>query len=85
MPLGILELLELVGIGQLRGVDSYGCRLGARFDDGGEHILFLLGIALHRRDQIGDEIGTPLILILHIGPFGLGLLLERGNRIVAAA
>ena len=85
LRLGILELLELVGIAQLRCVDFDRSRLGPRLDDGSQHILFLLGITLHGGDQIGNEVGPPLILILHVAPFGLGLLLERGDRVVAAA
>ncbi len=61
------------------------CRLGARLDDGGQHVLLLLGVALHGRDQVRDEIGAALILVLHVGPFGLRLLLERRDRVVAAA
>ena len=37
-------------------------RLGARLGDLGQDVLFLLGIALDRRDQIGNKIGAALIM-----------------------
>ena len=79
-----LELLELIGIGEIGGIDLHLGRRGARLDHGGQDVLFLFGIALHRGDQIGDEVGTPLILVLHLRPFCLGGLGEGGNGIVTA-
>ena len=42
-------------------------------------------IAFDRLDQVGNEIGAALILVLHLAPGRLGLLLERRDRIDAAA
>ena len=58
--------------------------LGARLDDRGEHVLLLLGVTLHGRDQVGDEVGAALVVVLHVGPFRLGLLLQGRNGVVAA-
>src|SRR2546425_2591921 len=38
--------------------------LGARFGDRGEDRLLLFGVALHRFDEVGDEVGAPLQLHL---------------------
>src|SRR5271168_4336029 len=38
-----------------------------------------MGVALHGRHQIGNEIGPALILVQHLAPFGLDvLILPRG-------
>jgi hypothetical protein len=39
-------------------------RLGRRFDDRGQHLIFLLGVALHRGDEIGDKISAALVVVL---------------------
>ena len=83
LRLRILELLHLVGIGDGGGVDLDLRRLGARLGDLREDILFLLGVTLHRGDQIGNKIGAALILSLYLRPFGLGVFLERWNSIIA--
>ena len=85
LVLRVLELLQLVGIGELRGVDLHLRRLGARLDHRGQDAFLLLGIALHGGDQIGDEIGAALIVVLHVRPFRLGLLLVGRDGVVAAA
>ena len=43
------------------------------------------GVALHGFDQIGDQVGPALILILDLGPVRLGLFLIGRNVINAAA
>src|SRR5262249_60874846 len=79
-----LKLLELVGIRELGGVDLRLRGFGARLDHGSEDVLLLLGIALHGRDQVGNEVGAALILVLHVAPARLGLLLESRDDVVAA-
>ena len=60
-------------------------RLGAGLDHFGQHLALLRGIALHRLNQIGNEVGAALILVQHLAPSGLGLLLQRGDGVDAAA
>ena len=81
----VLERLHLVRVGELRSVDLDLCRLGTRFDNRGEDVLLLRRIALHGSDEIGNEIGAALILILDIRPARFGLLLQSRDSIVAAA
>src|SRR5215831_6612991 len=45
--LRILELSDLIGIGELRGVQLDLCRLGARLDDLSQNFSLLLGISLN--------------------------------------
>ena len=40
--------------------------------------------ALHGGDEVWNEVGAALVLVLHLGPPALGLLLQRRDRIVAA-
>ena len=49
-----------------------------------QHVLFLLGVALHGLDEIGDQVGAALILVLNVRPARLGGLFERRNGVVAA-
>src|SRR5262249_61122338 len=42
------------------------------------------GITLHRRHEIGDQVGTALILVLHVSPARLGCFFEGRNGVVAA-
>src|SRR5437667_2901109 len=58
--------------------------LGPRLRYLGEHRLLLLGVAFHRLDQVGDEIGAPLQLHLDLGLGGVHLLVVRLDRVVAA-
>ena len=67
-----------------RNVDLDLRRLGAGLDHGGQDLPLLFGVALHRRDEIGNEVGAALIVVLHVRPFRLGLLLGRGDAVVAA-
>ena len=48
-------------------------------------LLFLRGVALHRLDQVGNEVGAALILVQHLAPGGLGLLLQGWDGVDAAA
>ena len=76
LALRLLEFLERLGVGEDVGRNLHLRRLGARLDDLGQHLAFLSGIALHRLDQIGDEVGAALILVQDLAPRGLGLFLE---------
>src|SRR5213596_1614342 len=59
--------------------------LGPRLRYLGEHRLLLLGVAFHRLDQVGDEIGAPLQLHLDLGLGGAHLLVIGLDGVVAAA
>src|SRR2546428_4478592 len=59
--------------------------LGARFGDRGEDRLLLFGVALHRFDEVGDEVGAPLQLHLDLRSCRVHLLVVGLNRVVAAA
>ena len=59
--------------------------LGARLGHFDQHGFLLLGIALHRRDEVGDEVGAALIIGLEVAPFGVDLLLGGGDAVDAAA
>jgi hypothetical protein len=50
-----------------------------------QHLPFLGGVALHGLDQVGNEIGTALILVEHLRPLRLGALLVARNVVDAAA
>ena len=43
------------------------------------------GVALDGLDQVGDEIGAALVLVLHLGPCGGDGVLGAGNRLVTTA
>ena len=60
-------------------------RLGARLDHVGQHRALLIGEALDGLDQVGDEVGAPLVLVQHLRPRRLGVLLVGGDRVDAAA
>ena len=83
--LRFLEFLEGLGIGEDVGRDLHLRRLGARLGHLGQHLALLRGVALHRLDEIGDEVGAALILVQHLAPGRLGLLLQRGDGVDAAA
>ena len=83
--LRLLEFLERLGIVEDVRRNLHLRRLGARLDDVGQHLAFLRGIAFDRLHQVGDEVGATLILVQHLAPSRLGLLLQRGNGVDAAA
>ncbi|MPM40097.1 hypothetical protein SDC9_86735 [bioreactor metagenome] len=82
--LGLLELVERLGVVHQigRGLDGGG--LGARLDHLGEGLLLEVGLALHRGDDVGHQIGAALVLVEHLAPGGLGLLVQRLELVVAA-
>ena len=85
LVLRVLEFLELRGVVDGRGVDLDLARLGAGLDHRGQDLALLRGIALHRLHQIRDQVGAALILVLHLGPGGFRLFLQRRHVVVAAA
>ena len=85
LALRLLEFLEGVGIGEDVRRQRHLRRLGAGLDHLGQHLALLRGIALHRLDQIGNEVGAALILVQHLAPGGLGPLLQGGDGVDAAA
>src|SRR5262249_7533834 len=78
LRLCVLEFLE-----RIRIVDEVGRRLkrgraAARRGDLLEHLALLPGKALNGLDQVGNEIGAALVLVLDLRPFRLrGLLVGR--------
>ena len=54
LVLGVLELLELIGISELGGIDPDLRCFSPRFHHGGQHVLLLFGVALHGGDEVGD-------------------------------
>ena len=77
LVLRVLKRFHLVGISKIGSLELDLRRLGARFDHRGKYVFLLRSIALHGRHEIGNEIGTALILILHVRPACLGRFLKR--------
>ncbi|MCY1377905.1 hypothetical protein D9M69_655020 [compost metagenome] len=84
LVLGLLVLLELFRVVEGRGIHLDRRGLGPGFDDGGQGFLLVGRIALDGFHQIGNEVGAPLILVLHLAPGGLGLFIERRDVVDAA-
>ena len=77
-PLDGGRVCELVGVdGGLRG-------LGTRLNHRRQDLALLCGEAAYRLDQVGNQVGAALILILYLGPCGLGLFLVSRNVVHAA-
>src|SRR5271166_1035068 len=83
--LRLLQLLDLLGIGEVVGVEMDRSRLGAGLRHLGQDVLLLFCITLNRGDEIGHEIGPTLVLVLDLGPSRLGRLLLGRNDVVAAS
>src|ERR1700733_264922 len=81
--LRILQLFDLSRVGQVVGVEVNRGRFGAGLGDLDKDVLFLLGVALNGRDQIGNEVGAALILVLNLRPSRVGGLLLGWDDIVA--
>ena len=81
LRLRFLETPKRFGVGELIDVDLNLRRLRPRLDHLGQHLPLLPGEAPHRLHQIWDQLGAALVLVLHLAPGGLGLLLERRNRL----
>jgi hypothetical protein len=84
LVLRVLEFLELRRIrdGRCVHLDARGFR--PRLRDLDQDLALLLRIALHGLDQVRDEVGATLVLVLHLAPRGLGPLLQSGNVVDAA-
>src|SRR5262249_43000619 len=52
LRLSVLKSFNLIGVGEVGGINLYLSRLGTRFDHAGKYTLLLRGIALDRRYQI---------------------------------
>jgi hypothetical protein len=50
-----------------------------------QHLAFLRRIALHRLDEIGNQVGTTLVLVLHVRPLRLRAFVISRDVVDAAA
>ena len=66
------------------GVDLDLADLGPGLGHGRERVLLEGGRALDRLDEVGDEVGPPLVVVLDLAPLGLDLLVEADERVVDA-
>src|SRR5215831_1750159 len=57
-------------------------QLSPRFSDSGKHTLFQAGYTLYRGDDIRNQVGAPLHLVLNLCPLGVYVLLLRNQRVV---
>ncbi len=85
LRLRLLEFLEGFRIGDRGGVDLDRGRFRARFDHRRQHLALLLRVALHRFDEVRDEIGAALVLVQHFAPRRFRALFFRGDGVDAAA
>ena len=83
--LGLLELGECLRIVQLGRIELGLSGFRPGFGNGRERVLFEGRRSLDRLDQIRDEVGPPLILLLNLGPLGFARLIELVETIVRAA
>jgi hypothetical protein len=65
------NFLNASGLVRCRPAPAPRSRAPAR-DHGFEHLGFLLGVALHGLDQVGDQVGAALVLVEHLRPLRLG-------------
>ena len=84
-PWASLNACTLAGSSRSLGVELDAAGIGAGLRDLDQHAAFLLGIALHRLDQVGDEVGAALIVGLQVAPLGVDLLLGGRNAVEPAA
>jgi len=82
----ILRVAELIDGGGIvrRGVALHLPDLRARLGDGRERILFELRRALDGLDQVGHQVGAPLVDVLDLGPLRLYRLIQGDELVVAA-
>ena len=64
--------------------DRHCLALRHRIDDLAQHLLLLLGVALHGLDQIGNEVVALLQLHVDIGEGLVGVLPQRDEAVVDA-
>jgi hypothetical protein len=85
LALGLLELVEGLGVVQCLGRDLDRRRLGPRLDHLGQGFLLEVGFALDGGHDVRDQVGAPLVLVEYLAPARLDLLVERLELVVAAA
>src|SRR5258706_2244997 len=85
LALRLLEFLQRLRIVERFGSELHGPDLRARLGDAEEDVLFLRGIALHRRHEVRDQVGAALVLVEHLRPRGLHLLVLGLEIVVSAA
>ncbi len=85
LVLCLLELLQLLRIVEGIGIDLDRGRPGPRLDHRGEGFLLLAREALDRFDQVGNQVGAPLVLVLYLRPGRFHLLVVTRNVVDAAA
>ena len=83
MCLGIF--LELSGVGQRRGVNLDLRGRGPRLDHFYQDAFLLRRIAFDGFHQVGNQIAAALILVLNLGPLGLGPLFLGGDIVDTTA
>ena len=75
-----IRICHLLGVLALHGVDQ----AAARARDLAEHRELLIRHPLHRRDEVGDQIGAALELDLDLALRRVRLLVELLDRVVPA-
>jgi len=83
--LRILVFFELGRIRHGRGVNLDLACLGAGLGHLCQHLAFLRRIALHRLHEIGNQVGTTLVLVLYIRPLRLRAFIISRDVVDAAA
>ena len=76
--------LDLGRVAEVVGVELDAAGLGPGFGDLRQDVLFLLCVTLDRFDQVGNEVGAALVFRLDLAPFGVDVLLGRGNAVEPA-
>jgi len=80
-----LEARDGGRVGQLVAVNRRLRRRRARLRHRFKHLAFLRRETLHRRDEVGNEVGAPLVLALDLRPRGLRGLLAVGTVLMPHA
>ena len=84
IALRLLERLNLCGVVQIVGAELHLRRRRARLDDAFKRRLLDIGGALRSFDEVGDQVGAPLIGGFDIRPFGLGRFFLGRDAVDAA-
>jgi len=79
-----LRCLELLQRSRIVGIDLRLRGPGASLGDADEHGLLLRGEALHRVDEIGDQVGAALVLVDDFRPCGRRGFVLHLDRVVTA-
>ena len=80
----MLEALHRLRIVEGLGRELHAGRARPRLRHRLEHAALLRGEALHRFDEVRDEVGAPLVLILDLGPGRVDVLLLDDELVVDA-